>query len=313
MIDFRYHVVSLIAVFLALALGILVGTTQLNGAVLDNLRGEVTGLTDDRRGLQQDVRTLQQQVKDSDSVTASLAPRAVAGQLRNTTVVLLAAPDATGQVKSGVQKILEDAGATITGRIQLTDGYTDPRRAEDTRSFVTGSGQPAGFQLPESDDAGVLAGALLSYVLLRGSGTGAEPAAVNQVLSGFASLQMLRVETPQVTPAEEIVVVSSGQVKSDSSDERIRSLTNLVLGLDKAGKGTVVAGTEASAAAATGLVGAVRADSALASAVSTVDNANGAAGQIATVFALNQQAAGHAGQYGVESNAQSPFPPTPTS
>ncbi|MBA3410734.1 MAG: copper transporter, partial [Geodermatophilaceae bacterium] len=31
MIDFRYHLVSLTAVFLAVALGIVIGTTQLNG------------------------------------------------------------------------------------------------------------------------------------------------------------------------------------------------------------------------------------------------------------------------------------------
>ena len=42
MIDFRYHLVSLIAVFLALAIGIVIGTTPLNGPVLDDLHGQVT-------------------------------------------------------------------------------------------------------------------------------------------------------------------------------------------------------------------------------------------------------------------------------
>ncbi|MFN2523414.1 MAG: copper transporter, partial [Mycobacteriales bacterium] len=37
-IDFRYHLVSIIAVFLALALGIVVGTTALNGGIVDTLR-----------------------------------------------------------------------------------------------------------------------------------------------------------------------------------------------------------------------------------------------------------------------------------
>ena len=44
MIDFRYHVVSLVAVFLALALGVLLGTTQLSGVVSDDLRGQVRQL-----------------------------------------------------------------------------------------------------------------------------------------------------------------------------------------------------------------------------------------------------------------------------
>ncbi len=33
MIDFRYHLVSLIAVFLAVALGIVIGTTALNNPI----------------------------------------------------------------------------------------------------------------------------------------------------------------------------------------------------------------------------------------------------------------------------------------
>ena len=40
MVDFRYHLVSIIAVFLALAVGIVVGTAALNGPVLDSLRGK---------------------------------------------------------------------------------------------------------------------------------------------------------------------------------------------------------------------------------------------------------------------------------
>ena len=51
MIDFRYHLVSLIAVFLAVALGIVIGTTQLNGPLTDNLQGQVTALQDDKRAI----------------------------------------------------------------------------------------------------------------------------------------------------------------------------------------------------------------------------------------------------------------------
>jgi len=43
-ISFRYHVVSIIAVFLALALGIVVGTTALNGPITTDLRNKVDSL-----------------------------------------------------------------------------------------------------------------------------------------------------------------------------------------------------------------------------------------------------------------------------
>ena len=59
----------------------------------------------------------------------------------------------------------------------------------------------------------------------------------------------------------------------------------------------VVAGGSA-AAGSTGLIGAVRADQGLASAVSSVDDADRPVGQVATVFALAQESAGRSGQYG---------------
>ena len=42
MIDFRYHLVSIVAVFLALAIGIVVGSTALKPAVLSGLQKTAT-------------------------------------------------------------------------------------------------------------------------------------------------------------------------------------------------------------------------------------------------------------------------------
>ena len=44
MIDFRYHLVSLISVFLALAVGIVLGAGPLKEAIGDTLTGEVDKL-----------------------------------------------------------------------------------------------------------------------------------------------------------------------------------------------------------------------------------------------------------------------------
>ena len=65
MISFRYHIVSIIAVFLALALGIVVGTTALNGPITSNLRSEVDTLRKDRTSLSSQINALQKQVSDA--------------------------------------------------------------------------------------------------------------------------------------------------------------------------------------------------------------------------------------------------------
>jgi hypothetical protein len=313
-IDFRYHLVSLVAVLLALTLGLGIGATQLDRLVLGNLRGQVGSLDTDKRALQREVGGLRQQVSDADALAAALVPRVVAGALDHARVVLVATPQAGDALIDEVQKAVEQAGARVAGRVQLTDEYADPQRGADLKSYVTGGGQPAGLQLPESDDASVLAAALLSYVLVRGDtgGPAVSQVAVSQVLSGFASLQMLRTDPGQVTPGDYAVLVAAEPVRGASAPERLHALGQLAAALDRRGHGAVVAGTPASAGA-DGLVGAVRTDAGLAGAVSTVDDANTPAGRIATVFALAEQGRGRSGQYGAADSAQAPLPPTPSS
>ena len=55
MINFRYHVVSLTAVFLALAIGLVVGTAALNGPVADALKEQVNALRKDNQQLRDQV------------------------------------------------------------------------------------------------------------------------------------------------------------------------------------------------------------------------------------------------------------------
>ena len=196
----------------------------------------------------------------------------------------------------------------MTGRVQLTAGYTDPRRAEDAKSYVTGGSQPAGFQLPESDDAGVLGGALLSYALLGRQEGDPVPATTSEILAGFSTLKMLRVDSDSVAAGDLAVVVSSGAVTGAEPAPRLATLTALVSSLDNAGRGVVVAG-------GSGRGGLDRADRRGAGRPGAgLGGVHGrrrrpAVGQVATVFALAQESAGSSGQYGTAAGAEDPFPP----
>ena len=66
MIDFRYHLVSLIAVFLAVTLGIVIGTTALNGPILDDLESQVDALEQDKRSLEDRSQTLEGRLDSSN-------------------------------------------------------------------------------------------------------------------------------------------------------------------------------------------------------------------------------------------------------
>ncbi|HYH28079.1 MAG TPA: copper transporter, partial [Actinomycetota bacterium] len=59
MISFRFHLVSLVAVFLALGLGILAGTTVLDRQIVSQLERQTDRLSRTAEGLREDVRALQ--------------------------------------------------------------------------------------------------------------------------------------------------------------------------------------------------------------------------------------------------------------
>ncbi len=87
MISFRYHLVSIIAVFLALALGIVVGTTALNGPITKDLRHQVDALKSDRKSLSGQVAALQGQVGNAEKFAALYGGQIVKGSLTGQNVL----------------------------------------------------------------------------------------------------------------------------------------------------------------------------------------------------------------------------------
>ncbi len=300
MISFRYHVVSLIGVFLALALGIVVGTTALNGPITNDLRNQVDTLKNDRSSLAAQLKLSQDQAGDAQRFAGEYGPAIVKGTLANQNVVLLGMPGADSAVKDALSKQLTAAGAKVTGRVQLTSDYTDPKRAGDITN-LTVNVHPLGLTLPQTTDAGVLGGALLSYVLL-GKGQQSD---VPQVLSAFAGLHMLKVESGDVTPAAQVLVVAGGTLPAGDAGAKTQLAT--VTQLDSTGGHVVVAGDQASASGA-GLVAEVRADDVDKGAVSTVDNADTAMGQIATPLAMAGVLKNTVGHFGTADGADTLVP-----
>ncbi len=313
MIDFRYHLVSLIAVFLAVALGIVIGTTALNAPILEDLEGEVAALAEDKRELETQTRELQAQLDTSDAFEQAVAPSLVAGNLAGRSVVLVAAgEDVATETVEEVSTLVGQAGGTVTGTVRLQPGYSDPATAAEVQSYVTGPGLPTGVTLPETDDTGQLVGSLLARVLVRPAAPGApapDTAALSSVLAGLRALDVLDVESSSVTPADFAVVLTAGAPAEQDAAQRTDTLVDLALALDAAGSGAVVAG-DAASAGDTGLVGVIRADPENSAAVSTVDNVDAASGRISTVLALGRESQGTSGAYGSGEDAQ-PVPPLP--
>src|SRR5690349_20267632 len=157
-ISFRYHLVSIIAVFLALALGIVVGTTALNGPITKGLRDDVNSLKHQRSDLNDRIKQLQTQVDDAGQFASTYGSQLVAGTLTNKSVLLVALPGASTGYEDGIARQITAAGGKISGRLGLTNDYIDQRRADGIISLATGPARPIWLTLPTTNDAGQLGG-----------------------------------------------------------------------------------------------------------------------------------------------------------
>jgi hypothetical protein len=310
-IDFRYHLVSLIAVFLAVALGIVIGTTALNEPILADIKNQVSALEGDKRSLEDRTQQLQAQLDTSDAFEEAVAPALVDGVLTGSRVLLVVTnEDVAQETVDDMTAMITEAGGTVSGTLSLKPEYSDPSTATSLRNYVTGPGLPSGVQLPQVDDAGRLVGALLAQVLMiPPAGIAPDAASISSVLAGLSALDVLTPEGDAVAPADYAVVLTAGAFTGEDAAERNTTVADLVTALDAAGSGAVVAG-DADSAADNGLVGVIRADTTLSAAVSTVDNAASAAGRISTVLALGRESVGTSGKYGTGEDTQ-PVPPVP--
>lgn len=300
MISFRYHIVSLVAAFLALALGIVIGTTALNGPVTADLRRQVDDLKSDRGTLAAQVKTLHGQLDTAADFARSYGTNLVAGTLDHHKVVVLSLPGVTTGMADGVGQQLTAAGATITGRVRLAPGFVDPASETAMGTLATGPAHPLGLTLPETSDGRALGAALLSFVLV-GKGQDTD---LKSVLSGFDTLHLLDSDPSAVEPATNVVVLGSGS--SPSSPYAGQAEYDIVAQLVAAGGHVVVAG-DSPAATGNGVVAEVR-RGAVEGDVSTVDNADTAFGEVSTVLALAATIKGNTGQYGTGTGAQALFP-----
>lgn len=306
MISLRHHVISIAAVFLALALGVVLGSTSLSDGLLSGLRSSNSDLQGTSERQQAELNVLRGQLRSADGFDLALAPLALRGTLSQRTVVVVTGPDADSADRDAIVSLIGQAGATVTGQVSLTAAFVDPSNADQLRSTVTNV-IPAGVQLPTGTvDAGSLAGALLGSVLLLNGKTAqpqSTPAELSVALQALQAGGFVGQSQGTVNPGQLAVVLTGGAVTGNGAGDRAASVARFAAALDRAGAGAVLAGRSGSADG-NGPVGVARADTDITAALTTVDDVDSAAGRITTVLGLQEQLNGAAGRYGTAGSAQ---------
>lgn len=308
MISLRYHIVSIAAVFLALAVGVLLGSSTLSRTLLSGLSDERGDLAKQVVDLQAERSSLNSRLTSSDAFAGSIGPMAVRGELDQRTVVLVSTADARQADRDAVKSLIGNAGGTVSGELQLTDAFSDPQKADQLRDVVTRL-LPAGLQLPTASDPGTLAGGLLGALILINKDTNQPQAKANEATAAFTGLAdggFIRLPEG-LQPGQLAVVLTGSSLPGNGASDRASTVARFAAQVDRSGAGAVLSGDTGSADG-TGPVGVVRADPAITSILSTVDNAELNAGRVATILALREQLEGKSGRYGTAGNAQSIVP-----
>ena len=308
MIDFRYHLVSLISVFLALAVGVVLGAGPLQNSLGTALNDQVTALRENRNATQAKLEQTETAVNERDSYITQAATSLLPGTLASKNVAMVLLPDAKAEDADAIGTQLKNAGATVTGRVSLTSTWVDLSR-ENYRS--TFSGQVQGhLDSTTSKDANGILGEALAKALTANDDSSRVLMDMLSVTADKSGTPFVSVDSTPTAAAEMIVVVGprpqassgKGATVEASPGEDPKAWAKALEGT--AGRApTVVVG---SADGDGGVVGIIRSEKAK---VTTIDSVGQIAASVSTPLALASTRAGTTGHYGFDKGAEAVMPP----
>ena len=309
MISLRQHAFSLAAVFLALAVGVVLGSGFLSDTLLSSLRDEKRDLYTQIAGLNDQKNVLNEKLSAANNFDTQLGGRMVHDALGGKSVVVFRTPDAKDDDVAAVSKIVGQASGTVTGTVSLTQEFVDANSAEKLRTVVNSSILPAGQQLSSKlVDQGSQAGDLLGIALLVNTNPAIPPVDDTQRDTVLASLRDTGFITYQPSDhlgaANAALVITGGALPQDAGNQGV-SVARFSAALAPHGAGTLLAGRDGSATGGAA-VAVTRADAGMTSAISTVDDVDTAPGRITAILGLHDLInGGHLGQYGTGHGATS--------
>jgi hypothetical protein len=294
-ITLRHHLLTVVAVFLALAAGIVLG----GGPLSDVNQSVVTAGNDDEPAPAAD----RARTDYTESFVSALGPGAVGGRLAERSVALVTLPGADEQVVAALAEQVAASGGSVSARYELSDDLVDPGQ----KSLVDTLGSQLLTQQAEGDVAaeastydriGQLLGLAVATKDVEGQEVNGKARAIVDAVSGAG----LMAKPDEVSQRAPLVLLVLGTDARDEGADAI--LAGLAQGLAAQSVGVVLAGTTADGG--DGQLGRFRADPA-ASGVASLDGIDTTAGRVATMITLQRSLATPGGAFGA-SGADGPVP-----
>ena len=343
MVNFRYHIISLIAVFLALAIGVVMGSAVIDKAVVETLEDQQAAI---------DTR-VDQVIAENDALLATVAEmqerserlsdeagHLMAGSLENVPVVVLAMRGVPSERVDDLEALLASAGVEAEGTLWFTErlalGDQEQRRdlarvlgrsenlaAKELRDIAVAAvadalAAPDGGAAPADRDSTRVGGG--SEPVVPPVEEAPPPDLASSVLvdlrvAGFIDFEAPRGEEAATvalgTPGTRVVFVTGPGSQLEPA-QWPRPLVEALVGEPPDPPTLPVLVVDVypdGVPEEAGFTGALRADDTLSARLSTVSRMDDLAGELATVLALQDLGEGQVGHYGRDAQRLIPAPP----
>ncbi len=312
MISFRYHLVTIVAVFLALGLGLLAGTTVLNPRVVTTLENRTESLlrtVGDLRGRVDDLQATVSQLQEAGDIL----PYLDSGGLLGTRVVIVTHDGVDDATLSEARRALDTAGADVVAVLSVTDsiGASDLATQQSLAGIL-------GFQVSDpppdlQDRAAILLGERLADGPPRAVGQEEPVDVLEELLSaGFLAVPagspgISDATVPGIGGRDQVLVVLGGGDGEPAVDPE----TFLVPLVNELVRRNVAVAAGEGASTSDPFVETLRTDGAAREGdrMVTVDDLDLSLGGAALVLGLEQLlSTGHGGNYGIKAGATGPIP-----
>lgn len=314
MISLRQHIFSLVAVFVALAVGIAAGSTVVRGPLLDSTRARLNSAEQILESERSENDVLAAELAQLDGWSTDGPAQLLAGRLAGTAVVLVIAGDVDREVTDGVVRSIRASAATLAGAVRIASFVFDVDAAARVAEGLGGDA----IQAP---DPAVVMGERVAALVegVAGELTAGEPIRPSDALSrAFGELEDSGlVDLAEVDRSEVVVERAAVVVLTDRNmvADPARVLSGIVSVSDPDGAallvlvaevGRIAQGTESPVES---FVGSIRDSGRLRDEVITVDNAETVLGWVTVVLGLEAAVVGSVQHYGFRDGADRAIPP----
>ena len=314
MIDFRYHLISIVAVLLALAIGLFAGSGVIGGPVLRDLRNRLNAIEERNNNLRSHNSDLRDEITQAGEFADAVEPLLVHDALSSDRVVIVQFEGVDSGMIDSLQDEVAAAGGTVPSRITFTNKFALEQTTDrDQLALIVHSTEAKGADVRK--DAAVQ---FASAAATAGAFAGGEPRGASAAVerfhtlldqlerAGFVSVDQVDGEEPVPPGTDFLLVGGSADPAPYGVDSFAGEMARVIASSEN---GVVVVEPSESV---WGLCTAVRDDPSVSGLVATVDEGDEVEGRIAAVLGLAAAKRGDIGHYGRGPDATEIIPaPTP--